>query len=74
MEWALIFILSYTDPNAPQYDAAVNEHATVTSPTYGSQTECETAGAVKMAALNWSEAEGGRLDWICTQNSTYALR
>ncbi len=74
MEWALVFILSYSDPNAPQYDASYNEHATVTSPTYSTQAECKAAGNIKMANLNWSDQDDGRLDWICTQNASFASR
>jgi len=74
MEWALVFILSYADPNAAQFDTSYNEHATVVSKHF-SQAECENAGAAKMVNINWSEADGGRLDWVCSQNtSTYALQ
>ena len=71
MEWALVFILTYTDPAAPQYEAGYNEHATVTS-TFFSQAECETAGSIKMSNIAWTEADGGQLKWICTQSARYA--
>ncbi len=74
MEWALVFILSYTDPNASPNDAAISEHATVSSPTYASLDECQAAGNQKMNNLNWSEADGGQLRWTCSQDGTFAQR
>jgi len=51
MQWALVFILSYNDPNAGQGVGGYTEHATVTPQTYFSQAECEAAGRVKKLIL-----------------------
>jgi len=72
--WSLIFILSYSDPNGTTIGDAFNEHATVTAPTYFSQSECQAAGNTKMANLNWSSDDGSQLRWICSQDGSYTVQ
>ena len=67
MTWSLIFILSYSDPAAGNIGGAYAEHATVSPETYFSREECEAAGNVKMANLNWSTADGSELKWMCSE-------
>jgi len=67
MTWSLIFILTYSDPTAGNIGGAYTEHATVAPEVYASQAECEAAGSVKLANLNWSSADGSQLRWMCSQ-------
>ena len=68
MTWALIFILSYNDPNLSQGGDTYKEHATVSSPTYLSEAECQAAASAKLASLNWSSDDGSQLRWVCKQS------
>jgi len=68
MTWTLIFILSYSDPNATRVGDAYNEYATATSPKYWSEAECRAAADVKLANLNWPGGDEGQLRWVCTED------